>query len=70
MRESNHGRTVGITLRLDKRVLDVYNRLALRANAFRVRNGRRGDLTAQDMIRHRLESIPLLRNGRKSRGVK
>ena len=61
MRESNHGKTVGITLRLDKRVLDMYNQIALRANTIKINDGGRGDVTAQDIIRHRLESLPLLR---------
>lgn len=61
MRESNHGKTVGITLRLDKQVLDMYNKIALRANTIKTNDGGRGDVTAQDIIRHRLESLPLLK---------
>ena len=61
MRESNHGKTVGITLRLDKQVLDMYNKIALRANIIKTNEGGRGDVTAQDVIRHRLESLPLLK---------
>ena len=61
MRETNHGETVGITLRLDKKVLTMYNQIALRANIIKTNKGGRGDVTAQDVIRHRLESLPVLR---------
>lgn len=61
MRESFGGKRVGLTLRVDRRVLAVYSRIAVRANAIRVRHGERGDVTAQDIMRHRLESLPILK---------
>lgn len=62
MRESNGGKaTVGITLRLDKRVLETYIQIAFRANAIRIQNGGRGNVTVQDIMRHRLGSLPMLK---------
>lgn len=67
MRESNGGKTVGITLRLDKRLLEIYNKIALRASAIKIREDGIGRVTAQDVIRHRLESLPILKNSRMKR---
>lgn len=39
----------------------MYNKIALRANAIKINEGGRGDVTAQNIIRHRLESLPVLR---------
>lgn len=69
MRESNGVDTVGITLRLDKRVLEMYAKIAFRANEIRIKNGNRGDVTAQDIIRHRLSSLPILKAGRGKKGA-
>jgi hypothetical protein len=56
---SHDGETVGITLRLTARLLDVYDGIAARANMIDLKRGGRGQLTAQDVMRHRLASLPL-----------
>lgn len=61
MRESKDRRTVGITLRLDKRVLQEYSKIASRANLIEIQNGRPGRYTAQDIMRHRLSTLPSLK---------
>jgi hypothetical protein len=58
MRTSKQGDTVGITLRLPKKVLDRYQDIAARANLLDLKRGGKGLVTAQDVMRHRLASIP------------
>lgn len=58
MRLSKGGATVGITLRLPKGVLEVYADIANRANSIELKQGGRGLNTAQDVMRHRLASLP------------
>jgi hypothetical protein len=53
--------TIGITLRLNKDVLEAYQFIANKANALDLKNGGRGNMTVQDVIRHRLSSLPLLK---------
>lgn len=50
--------TVGITLRLPTKVLQVYTEIAHRANLMELEKGKQGMSTAQDAIRHRLASLP------------
>ena len=61
MRTSKDGRTVGTTLRIDKLVWHEYECIALRANLIENKKGRPGKLTAQDVIRHRLYNLPLVK---------
>jgi hypothetical protein len=61
MRESKDGNTVGITLRISKRVLAGYTKIALRANSIAVKKGCMANLTVQDVIRHRLASLPFIK---------
>lgn len=68
MRESKDGSTVGITLRLDKRIFQEYQKIASRANLIRINNGQSGGITAQDVMRHRLASLPVLRKLFKQEG--
>ncbi len=49
-----------VTLRMDVCVLQVYAEIALRANHQRVLRGESGNLTAQDVLRHRLGSLPVV----------
>lgn len=62
MRESNNGKTVGITLRIDKRLLQAYTDIASRANLFDIKRGRPGMWTVQAVMRHRLASAPAVKN--------
>lgn len=68
MRSVDDGETVAITLRVSKKVLAMYAKIALRANGFRVNNGKRGNVTAQDIMRHRLSSLPGLKLERNVKG--
>lgn len=61
MRISRDGKTVGISLRLDACVLQKYERIAARANLIAVKNGGKGGLSAQDVMRHRLGSLPVVK---------
>jgi hypothetical protein len=61
MRLSKIRATVGITLRLPKRVLQAYAAIADRANLLDLKTGGRGRKTVQDIMRHRLASLPLLK---------
>lgn len=56
----NGGKTEGITLRLPKTLLQAYAEIANRANLIDLKNGGRGKMTVQDVLRHRLASLPLL----------
>jgi hypothetical protein len=60
MRFDKKGKTVGITLRIRTDVLEVYANIAHRANtiALESQEGGRGLHTAQDVMRHRLISLP------------
>jgi hypothetical protein len=46
---------------MDACVLQVYAEITLRANRRRVLKGESGNLTAQDVMRHRLGSLPVVR---------
>lgn len=65
MASRDTGKTKGITLRLDKQVLESYRRIALRANKIALEKGSSQALTPQDVMRHRLESLPFVRTQRK-----
>lgn len=69
MRESKDGKTVGITLRLDRLVLQEYSRIASRANLIEIKKGRPGGYTAQDIMRHRLNSLPSVKRQLGKEGV-
>lgn len=56
---SRDGKTVGITLRVPVWLLSVYDKIAARANLIDLKGGGAGRLTAQDVMRHRLSSLPL-----------
>lgn len=56
---SRDGKTVGITLRVPVTLLAVYDRIASRANLIDLKSGGVGRLSAQDVMRHRLASLPL-----------
>ena len=66
MRSSKIGGTVGITLRVSKRVFRAYAAIADRANLLDLKTGGRGRKTVQDIMRHRLASLPLLRQGKET----
>lgn len=57
-RISRDGKTVGISLRVETQALAVYVKIAAKANSIDVANGGRGGMTAQDVMRHRLYSLP------------
>lgn len=69
MTNRDAGETEGITLRLDKKVLAAYRQIASRANLIQLQNGGKGQLTAQDVMRHRLSSLPLIKNRLKGSGA-
>lgn len=56
---SRDGKTVGITLRIPVRLLAIYDKIAARANLIDLKRGGVGRLSAQDVMRHRLASLPL-----------
>jgi hypothetical protein len=62
MRKSKNGVTVGITLRLPQAVLEAYDMVAQRANGIALAQGSRVKLSAQDVMRHRLQSMPFVKN--------
>lgn len=62
MRVSKTGETVGITLRLPKTVLAAYSDIANRANMMALQKGQKATTTVQDVMRHRLASLPWLRD--------
>lgn len=70
MSNGNGGKdTVGITLRIDKWLLRAYSEIAHRANDRRLRKGQPGNLSAQDVMRHRLGSLPVIKaRANKERG--
>lgn len=59
----------GITLRLEAGILRLYHEIAFRANHRRVLHGDAGNLTAQDVMRHRLASLPVAKLRSKRGGV-
>lgn len=61
MRRSKNGDTVGITLRIPRHVLEAYKKIADRANLIALRQGGHATTTAQDVMRHRLQSLPVAR---------
>lgn len=61
MRKSKDGTMVGITLRLPVRLLAAYTRVANRANLIELQKGAPGMKTAQDVMRHRLASLPAVK---------
>lgn len=58
---SRDGKTVGITLRIPIVLLAVYDKIAARANLIDLKKGGAGRLTTQDVMRHRLASLPLMK---------
>lgn len=60
--------TVGMTLRVSVRVRDAYAAVADRANLIALRKGESAKVTVQDVLRHRLESLPLLKSKNRSDG--
>lgn len=61
VRKSKDGETVGITLRLPVRVLEAYEKIASKANMIDLKKNGKGGLSAQDVMRHRLASLPVLK---------
>lgn len=56
---SNRVKTEGITLRLGANLLDYYREVAKRANLLKLKQNSAGPLlTVQDVMRHRLASLP------------
>lgn len=55
------GDTVGLTLRAEKHLLAHYEEIAVRANRLRVKAGQRGNITVQQVILHRMRSLPSYR---------
>lgn len=64
VRKSRDGKTVGITLRLPVLVLEEYSRIASRANMIDLKKNGTGGLSAQDVMRHRLASLPVLKKSK------
>lgn len=58
MGRSKDGKTTGITLRVNTNVLGAYASIANRQNAVDLKSGGRGLITAQAVMRERLESNP------------
>lgn len=56
------GPTIGMTLRMSVRVHQAYSSIANRANLLALRRGEPAKVTVQDVLRHRLESLPLLKS--------
>ena len=56
---SRDGKTIGITLRVPMALLTVYDNIAVRANIIDLKRGGAGGVTAQEVMRHRLASLPL-----------
>lgn len=53
--------TFPLTLRLERELLAFYERVAQRANRGLVAAGRRGNVTVQQVILHRLRGLPAYR---------
>lgn len=53
--------TEPLTLRPERQLLMYYEQVAQRANRMLVAAGRRGNVTVQQVILHRLESLPAYR---------
>lgn len=49
----------GIALRLSEKTIGIYERIAHRANGIALKNGKPANYTKQDVMRHRLEKLPL-----------
>ncbi len=60
MRASRDGETVGITLRIPRALYEIYVEITNRANLIDLKQGGRGNKTAQDVMRHRLASLPVV----------
>lgn len=60
MRVSRDGETVGITLRVPRELYETYLDIAKRASLIDLKKGGRGMKTAQDVMRHRLASLPVV----------
>jgi hypothetical protein len=60
MRGKKSGETVGMTLRVSVEVRDAYSRIADRANLIAIRHGGHANTTVQDVMRHRLNSLPFV----------
>ena len=67
MRKSKNSGTVGITLRLPQEVLEAYEMVAQRAKGIALAKGSRKKLSAQDVMRHRLLSMPFVKNNANSK---
>lgn len=50
--------TIGITMRPSTALLAFYERIAERANRFRLHRGERGNVSVQKVMLHRLQSLP------------
>jgi hypothetical protein len=50
--------TLGITLRPERDLLAHYEEIVSRANRLRVSAGERGNVTVQQVILHRMRSLP------------
>jgi len=64
--------TVGITLRVDRSLFDVYASVAKKANMMDLQRGGEGRITTQSVMRHRLASLPVVKlktNGKKRTGT-
>lgn len=51
---------IGVFVRLEENVLKTYDEIALRATSVKLSNGDRRGVTTQDVMRHRLNSLPLV----------
>ena len=70
MRGSKSGETVGITLRLPRDVLEAYSDIANRANLIALGQGGPARTTVQDVMRHRLQSLPYIKaKAKKTKGA-
>ena len=63
MRGSKDGKTIGFTLRLPTVTYQAYAEMASKANLVELGQGRPGRLTAQDMMRERLEIPEAIKDG-------
>lgn len=57
-KNANKKDTVGLTLRVDRTLLGHYEEIVARANRMRFAHGARGNVTVQQVILHRMRSLP------------
>ncbi len=60
MAQKSGKKMVGVYVRVEENVLATYDEIALRATGVRLGNGNRRAVTTQDVMRHRLNSLPLI----------